>query len=794
MEPIVSVVMPVYNGEKDLKRSIGSVLQQTLKDLELIVVDDASTDTTGEILDAFAKKDSRVRVMHLEKNSSSFMARKTGTMLAQGKYLMFLDSDDAFMPNACEQASKLIAKYDVDIFHFDAELTGLDLDEKEPDADSPKNEMWKSIRNFIRPYQGRLTGERVLRGCFEQEYYAQTLWNKVYKRTVCQQGFDACPDTYVNMSDDVLAYFHIAYYARSYMGKSVEPLYLYAVGSGMSTQDGVSLKHVKNLIDSLVVPDAIEKFLQANGKLDYYCKLHQRIYRRIWEGTLYNTSSLLCSVSPGISGKALDHLLNVCDGVDLVGALAARFFYDPEIVYQALAHTQLNEPIIRPIRTVATFYHGIARGGAERVVAYLVALWQSMGYRVVLFTDTPASEHDFPIGGDYIRYVLPTCCLAEGGGDYLKRGTALKQAIQMYHVDLMVYHAWLSPWLPWDMMLCRMMGTAFCIHMHSTVDCIRLADSRSKRYYTQLPLIYPQAEGVIALNKTDAALWHLCTRWIYPVINPLVLSTTDFTPRKRCGRRILWVGRFSEEKRVWDALHIFQKLASRYSDAFLTFAGGGDAQTEQKLYQTVLKMGLADQITFVGFQKEMEAIYQQADILLCTSKYEGFLLSLLEAQAAGLPVVMYELPYLTLVEGKPGLLAVEQGAQDEAAEAIALLFEDDALYARLSGEATSNAAKFASVDQAAQWNAFFAQVENPNPLLNEATPLQKVGAGYWFRITHSCWNGVGSGDVDSDSGSQMRLKEIYAMRSWRAVQKYTRFMDTTKLGKMLCRIRDFLFK
>ena len=144
MEPIVSVVMPVYNGQKDLERSIGSVLQQTLKDLEMSVVDDASTDSTGEILDAFAQKDSRVRVVHLEKNSSCFLARKTGTMLARGKYVMFLDSDDAFMPNACEQASKLIAKYDVDIFHFDAELTGLDFDDKEPDKDSFKNNKWKS--------------------------------------------------------------------------------------------------------------------------------------------------------------------------------------------------------------------------------------------------------------------------------------------------------------------------------------------------------------------------------------------------------------------------------------------------------------------------------------------------------------------------------------------------------------------------------------------------------------------------------------------------------------------------
>ncbi len=101
MEPIVSVIMPVYNGQEYLDRAMESVLQQTLKNLELIVVDDASTDRTGEILDDFARKDSRVRVVHLEKNSSCFLARKTGTLLAKGEYVMFLDCDDALLPNAC---------------------------------------------------------------------------------------------------------------------------------------------------------------------------------------------------------------------------------------------------------------------------------------------------------------------------------------------------------------------------------------------------------------------------------------------------------------------------------------------------------------------------------------------------------------------------------------------------------------------------------------------------------------------------------------------------------------------
>lgn len=793
MEPIVSVIMPVYNGQKYIERAVESVLQQTLKNLELIVVDDASTDRTGEILDAFSRKDSRVRVVHLEKNSSCFLARKTGTMLARGEYVMFLDCDDAFLPNACERATELISKHKVDIFHFEVELSIANETDKEPDDNNPEDAKWKGIRDFIRPYVGRLSGERVLRGCFEQGLFSQSMWNKIYKRTICQQGVSACPDLYVNMSEDVLIFFHIAYYARSYMGECTEPLYLYTVGSGMSTRNDVTYKQVKNLIDSLAVPDAIQKFLKSNGKFEYYRKLYERIYRRILEGTLYNASLLLRTASPGIAGKALDQLLDTCDNVELVGELAARFFFDPGIVYQAMANTRLNEPVLKPVRTVATFYHGIAKGGAERVVAYLVALWRRMGYRVVLFTDLPASINDFDIDAEYIRCVLPTCHSEEAGCDYTARGKVLKQALQDNQVDLMVYHAWLSPYLPWDMMLCRMIGTAFCVHMHSAVDCLQYADNGSKYYYAQLPIIYSLAEGALALNKTDAALWQLCTRWTYVVKNPLVLGTADFAPRNHCGRKILWVGRFSEEKRVWDALYIFQKISSRFSDATLTFAGECDAHTEEKMYRLVKSMGLANQVTFVGFQQEMEPIYLQADILLCTSKYEGFPLAILEAQAAGLPVVMYELPYLTLAEGNAGLVAVEQGSQDEAAEAIARLFEDDTLYDRLSHEGVANAEKFASIDQSEQWRIILTQIERPNPLLNEATPDQKSGAGYWFRFTLSGMLS-NSGGIESNAGARMQLEHIYSMRTWKVLQKYTHFMDTTKFGKILCRIRDALIK
>lgn len=91
--PLISVIVPVYNIEKYLPRCIESIRKQTYNNLEIILVNDGSTDTSGTICDEFAKKDTRIRVIHKE-NGGSSSARNAGIENAKGEYLGFVDSDD----------------------------------------------------------------------------------------------------------------------------------------------------------------------------------------------------------------------------------------------------------------------------------------------------------------------------------------------------------------------------------------------------------------------------------------------------------------------------------------------------------------------------------------------------------------------------------------------------------------------------------------------------------------------------------------------------------------------------
>lgn len=97
----VSIIVPVYNVEKYLHRCVDSILQQTFKDFELILVDDGSPDNCGKICDEYAAKDSRVTVIH-KANGGVSSARNAGLDVATGKYIMFCDSDDVVKPLWCE--------------------------------------------------------------------------------------------------------------------------------------------------------------------------------------------------------------------------------------------------------------------------------------------------------------------------------------------------------------------------------------------------------------------------------------------------------------------------------------------------------------------------------------------------------------------------------------------------------------------------------------------------------------------------------------------------------------------
>lgn len=107
---MISIIMPAYNAEKTLEFAVRSVLAQTHKDFELIIINDCSKDKTPELIQKLMSEDSRIRTLNNEKNSGVSITRHRGVEVANGEWLAFLDSDDAWTPDKLEKQVALQKK------------------------------------------------------------------------------------------------------------------------------------------------------------------------------------------------------------------------------------------------------------------------------------------------------------------------------------------------------------------------------------------------------------------------------------------------------------------------------------------------------------------------------------------------------------------------------------------------------------------------------------------------------------------------------------------------------------
>ena len=122
MEPLISIIVPVYNAERYIGKCIESILSQTFHNIECLLIDDGSKDSSGAICNEYALKDKRVRVVHQE-NGGEMVARAAGVRISSGKYLYFVDADDKIMPDTLTSMFSYM-KDNVDIVAFENQYDG----------------------------------------------------------------------------------------------------------------------------------------------------------------------------------------------------------------------------------------------------------------------------------------------------------------------------------------------------------------------------------------------------------------------------------------------------------------------------------------------------------------------------------------------------------------------------------------------------------------------------------------------------------------------------------------------
>lgn len=236
-EPLVSIMVTAYNSEKYIRDCLHSLQAQTYQKLEILVVDDGSTDATGEICDAMAREDDRIRVIH-QKNGGVSRARNTAVREARGDYLAFVDSDDYVAENYVEEMLQMAQQYDADVvccgFQKTHERYGDKISVKKlertaireqetGEAESQKQEVQRTANREQGIWKRRirrrkteasedspqkapeiLDGKNVRSRLYTtQRMYYMVCWNKLYRRGM----FDGLtfPEGLLHEDEDVLA-------------------------------------------------------------------------------------------------------------------------------------------------------------------------------------------------------------------------------------------------------------------------------------------------------------------------------------------------------------------------------------------------------------------------------------------------------------------------------------------------------------------------------------------------------------------------------------------------------------
>lgn len=228
-EPRFSVLIPVYNSGPALRRCLSSVLNQTYDNIEIIAVDDASTDDSYRLLTEYAEGDARIRLVKKDRNESLLSSRITAMKMAKGEYILFLDSDDYYDRDTCLRLNEEIEKDRADIIEFSYIL--------EPDK----------IKQVNPVPPGEENAEMVING--ESPH---TVWNKCYSAELVKKILDNCEEFYCNMTEDI--YFVTLFYSfKNSYRRIPDGLYHYVKTNGMSATGELREESVKKAIDSICI-------------------------------------------------------------------------------------------------------------------------------------------------------------------------------------------------------------------------------------------------------------------------------------------------------------------------------------------------------------------------------------------------------------------------------------------------------------------------------------------------------------------------------------------------------------
>lgn len=252
--PLVSIILPTYNVEQFIAEALESCVQQSFRDIEIIVVDDCGSDNSIAIAKEYATKDSRIRIVHNKENFQLFAARAEGVKVAQGEYIMFLDPDDFLESNALQTCVDSMPQLrgGVDLVCFDYKTL---QDSRTHHIEYYRDAIYTNINDFYL-------------FCLKKSWINWNIWSKLFKRDLYLKAFDLInPHIRIGVAEDCLLY--AAYSNLIHNVITIQaPLITYRIHTQSMSATNTTTKIVQHIQDHRFIYTHIQEYFRSMATSD----------------------------------------------------------------------------------------------------------------------------------------------------------------------------------------------------------------------------------------------------------------------------------------------------------------------------------------------------------------------------------------------------------------------------------------------------------------------------------------------------------------------------------------------
>ena len=255
--PKISIIIPVYNVAEYLPKCLDSILTQTLSDIEIICINDGSTDNSGDILQNYATKDNRIKIIK-QNNQGISAARNAGLKIVQSEYVMFVDSDDYIAPDMAEKLYRTMETDKPDVVICSAECVNLLPKDASPDVIEWQSWLQPWFDEYVKP-----TGIYDVPKTIKHEFIS-VVWNKLYKTDIIKNYKIEFPLGLIEEDEYWLWAYMIHCKKYAFIN---ERLYFYVQRSGsiMTTRNGND-----KVLDILEIELRIYELVKKYAKIEDY--------------------------------------------------------------------------------------------------------------------------------------------------------------------------------------------------------------------------------------------------------------------------------------------------------------------------------------------------------------------------------------------------------------------------------------------------------------------------------------------------------------------------------------------